>query len=377
MAGITPVPPAEETRHPCSAAKFRPARPAADAGRIDAFLADEAPDAFARLVDRLLASPQYGQRWGRYWLDVARYADSNGQDENLAYVNAYRYRDYVIDAFNVDKPYDQFIREQIAGDLLPDAASDAERHECLIATGFLTLGPKMLAEDDPVKMQMDIVDEQVDAIGGAFLGLTLGARCHDHKFDPISMADYYGLAGILKSTKTMDNFKVVAQWHERPLATAEEVAKVSRMKRPWRRRRPRSRRLTAARILTPMRKPAWSKNSRRSKKRAPPRSRRPWPWKTVSRRTWLSTFAAAICRWGPWFRGFPAALGGRSLVAPAASSGRLELAQWITDARHPLTVARVMANRVWRWHFGAGILRRPTTLATWGTAPRIPSCSIG
>ena len=207
---------------------------------IDAFLADNSADAFAQLVDRYLASPEYGQRWGRHWLDVARYADSNGQDENLAYVNAFRYRDYVVDAFNSDKPYDAFVREQIAGDLLPESAgsgistgdvsksADQRRFERLVATGFLTLGPKMLAEDDPVKMEMDIVDEQLDAVGSAFLGLTLGcARCHDHKFDPISTADYYALAGIFKSTRTMDNFKVVAQWHERPLGTAAEIAAIA------------------------------------------------------------------------------------------------------------------------------------------------------
>jgi hypothetical protein len=195
---------------------------------IDAFLSDDAPDAYAQWIDRFLASPEYGQRWGRHWLDVARYADSNGQDENLAYVNAFRYRDYVVDSFNNDKPYDQFVREQIAGDLLPESADDSRRFERLVATGFLTLGPKMLAEDDPVKMEMDIVDEQIDTLGGAFLGLTLGcARCHDHKFDPISTADYYALAGIFKSTQTMDNFKVVAKWHERPLASATEIAAVA------------------------------------------------------------------------------------------------------------------------------------------------------
>lgn len=193
---------------------------------VDAFLADSSsPKAFARVVNRLLASNHYGERWGRRWLDVARYADSNGMDENLAHGNAWRYRDYVINAFNRDKPYDQFVREQIAGDLLPPTGDLAVDNDRLVATGFLCIGPKMLAEDDPVKMQMDIVDEQIDTVGQAFLGLTLGcARCHDHKFDPLSMADYYGLAGIFKSTKTMDNFSVVAQWHERPLATPEALA---------------------------------------------------------------------------------------------------------------------------------------------------------
>jgi mono/diheme cytochrome c family protein len=188
-----------------------------------AFLDDTTPGAFARVVDRLLASPQYGERWGRHWLDVARYADSNGMDENLVYGNAFRYRDYVVKAFNDDKAYDQFVREQIAGDLLPAATPEARR-ELWIATGFLSVGPKMLAEDDPVKMEMDIIDDQIDTLGRTFLGLTLGcARCHDHKFDPITMADYYSLAGIFKSTRTMDHFRVVARWHERIVASPAEM----------------------------------------------------------------------------------------------------------------------------------------------------------
>lgn len=193
---------------------------------VTEFLADHEPDAFARVIDRLLASPRYGERWGRYWLDVARYGDSNGLDENLAQANAFRYRDWVISAFNRDLSYDQFVHEQIAGDLLPpegdpnDPAVAARQADRLTATGFLVIGAKMLAEDDPLKMQMDIVDEQVDTIGRAFMGLTLGcARCHDHKFDPVTTADYYSLAGIFKSTKTMLNFSVVASWQERPLAS--------------------------------------------------------------------------------------------------------------------------------------------------------------
>ena len=199
---------------------------------VDAFLADHSPDAFAEVVERLLNSPRYGERWGRHWLDVARYADSNGLDENLAYANAFRYRDYVVNAFNSNKPYDRFVQEQLAGDLLPGVHQDSDRHhdaaalEALVATGFLSLGAKMLAEDDPVKMQMDIIDEQIDTIGRTFIGLTLGcARCHDHKFDPIPTADYYSLAGIFKSTRTMENFKVVARWQERPLAQPAALRK--------------------------------------------------------------------------------------------------------------------------------------------------------
>jgi hypothetical protein len=194
---------------------------------VEGFEADRSPDAFAKVVERLLASPRYGERWGRHWLDVARYADSNGMDENLAYASAWRYRDYVVAAFNADKPYDQFIREQLAGDLLPRTGTLTD-YERVIATGFLTIGPKMLAEDDPVKMEMDIIDEQLDTASRAFMGLTVGcARCHDHKYDPVPAADYYAMAGIFKSTHTMDNFKVVARWQERPLGNPEEIERLA------------------------------------------------------------------------------------------------------------------------------------------------------
>ena len=192
---------------------------------IDAFLADERPDAWERVVERLLASPRYGERWGRHWLDVARYADSNGLDENIAHPNAFRYRDWVIDAFNRDKPYDRFVQEQIAGDLMP-AADDDERFANLTATGFLTLGAKVLAEQDVDKMVIDIVDEQVNAIGRSFLAEPVGcARCHDHKFDPIPTADYYALAGILRSTRTMAPERLPGRWVERPLADEETIAR--------------------------------------------------------------------------------------------------------------------------------------------------------
>ena len=191
---------------------------------IAEFLEDQQPDAFMRLIDRLLASPAYGERWGRHWLDVARYADSNGLDENVAHGNAWRYRDYVVAAWNQDLPYDEFLVEQLAGDLLP-AATDEVRSRLLTATGFLALGPKVLAEVDETKMEMDIIDEQIDTVGRAVLGLTFGcARCHDHKFDPIETSDYYGLAGIFKSTRTMEHFKKVARWYENPLPSAEATA---------------------------------------------------------------------------------------------------------------------------------------------------------
>ncbi len=188
---------------------------------VDAFLEDSSPNAFQKVCERLLASPQYGERWGRHWLDVARYADSNGLDENLAYGNAWRYRDYVIESFNRDKPFDRFLTEQLAGDLLPQSNS-----ETLTATGFLMLGAKVLAEPDVEKLVMDTVDEQIDAMGKVFLGMTFGcARCHDHKFDPILQADYYALAGFFKSTQTFagTNMGAIKYWHEHELASAREL----------------------------------------------------------------------------------------------------------------------------------------------------------
>ncbi|MFV0446673.1 MAG: DUF1553 domain-containing protein [Planctomycetaceae bacterium] len=160
--------------------------------------------ALADAVDRRIESPEFGMHWGRHWLDVARYADSNGGDFNATFHDAWRYRDYVVRSYNEDKPFDQFIREQVAGDLLP-AKDDAQREEQIIATGFLMIGPKMLSERDKDKLRMDIVDEQISSVGSAFLGMTLGCcRCHDHKFDPIPTNDYYALAGIFRSTQVLD-----------------------------------------------------------------------------------------------------------------------------------------------------------------------------
>lgn len=188
---------------------------------VDAFLADGSPQAFDRVIDRLLASPHYGERWGRHWLDVARYADSNGMDENIAFGHAWRYRDYVVRALNEDKPFDQFLIEQIAGDLLP------HREEAITATGFLSLGARVLAEPDMQKLEMDIIDEQIDTMGKAFLGMTLGCvRCHDHKFDPVTQEDYYGLAAIFRSTRSLSTEKMgaIKFWYEHPLATPEQLA---------------------------------------------------------------------------------------------------------------------------------------------------------
>lgn len=198
--------------------------------QVEAFLADQSDAALETVVNRLLDSPQFGERWGRHWLDVARYADSNGLESNLPFNNAWRYRDYVVNAFNHDKPFDQFIREQIAGDLLP-WSTDEERFEKLTATGFLVLGPKALAEPDQAKLAMDVADEQIDVTTRAFLALTVScARCHDHKYDPIPTRDYYAIAGIFTSTATLSNGRQqgpnATRWMERPLASREKAQEI-------------------------------------------------------------------------------------------------------------------------------------------------------
>jgi cytochrome c553 len=191
---------------------------------VDAFVADASPDAYERLVDRLLSSPRYGERWGRHWLDVARFAESLTL-RGFILNDAWRYRDYVVEAFNHDRPYDAFVREQVAGDLLAaanesdatDAASIAHRRRQITATSFLAIGNTNLEEQDKKQLDMDVVDEQLDVLGKAFLAQTIAcARCHDHKFDPIPTRDYYALAGILRGAKALEHANV-SQWLTVPL----------------------------------------------------------------------------------------------------------------------------------------------------------------
>ena len=341
---------------------------------LEAFLADTEPEAFSRVVDRLLASPAYGERWGRHWLDVARYADSNGLDENIAHGNAWRYRDYVIAAFNNDKPFDQFLREQIAGDLLP-ASSEADRRENLIALGFLSLGAKVLAEPDARKMELDIVDEQIDTLGKAFLGLTLGcARCHDHKFDPITIDDYYALAGIFTSSKTMESFKIVARWHENSLGSVQEQkrlkehqAKIAAVKEE-------------IKALTGKTDEVSKKalNQAKATLKALEDSIPDVP--SAMGVTEGQIADAPLLRRGDHLnpgpivpRRFPEILAGtKQPPLPKDHSGRLELARWLSQPDHPLT-SRVIVNRVWRWHFGRGIVASVDNFGLLGDRPSHPA----
>ena len=346
-------------------------------------------------IENLMAMPQYGERWARHWLDVVRYADSNGLDENAAHANAWRYRDYVVNAFNADKPYDQFLIEQIAGDLqAKDSQEDARRRELFIATGFLSLGPKVLAEPDKVKMEMDIIDEQIDTLGKALLGLTLGcARCHDHKFDPIPTADYYALAGIFKSTKTMESLKTIAKWHENSVATPAEKrlrekhdVLIDAQKKVVTAftEKANAQLLVSLKIDKLPAKPGekYPKTTRDElgKLRAALKQLEDNPPPLVSamgvtdgNATELPVFVRGDHNTPASFkqpRRFPQVLSDGKPLGNE-NSGRLALAQWIADKKNPLT-ARVMVNRVWRWHFGRGLVATTDNFGLLGERPSHP-----
>ena len=360
---------------------------------VEAFLKDESPEAFSGVINRLLASPRYGERWGRHWLDLARYADSNGMDENMAHANAYQYRDYVIKAFNADKPYDQFLKEQIAGDLLPKTGDEAVNNDRLTATGFLVIGPKMLAEDDPLKMEMDIIDEQVDTVGRVFMGLTIGcARCHDHKFDPIPTADYYSLAGIFKSTKSMANHRVVAMWNEHPLeskahneAMERHRAAIAAKAESIKKTREQSIEAFVASFTAPPEQIAIPRRFKHNDlfdqltrlreelaaiEKSPPVAAQVMSVEDQSPtnlrihiRGNHTTLGQEVPR-----RFLQVIDGDRKPAIPDRQSGRLQLADWLTDPKHPLT-ARVMVNRLWLGHFGMGLVRSPDNFGRLGDAP--------
>lgn len=388
-----------------------------DPADVDAFVADKSPDAYANLVDRLLKSPQFGERWGRHWLDVARYADSNGRDRNILWYHAWRYRDYVIDSFNRDVPFDRFVREQIAGDLLP-AETPAERDRLRTATGFLALGPKLLEESKPEVYWMDLIDEQIEVIGRSVLGLSVGcARCHDHKFDPIPTKDYYAIAGILRSTEPLygygppaikatafhntdlqavgagadtlgpqgiafraklqdlrlkrgalrgDQYRLQRKLTEIKLGEGKpgidqeklkaEVAKLDAGIKEF------GEKLKAADLAiqevedNPPPMPGWAMAAR---DRATP----------VDCRVHIRGETAILGEVAP--RGVLRVFPNAARPMPATRSGRRELADWLADPGNPLT-ARVYVNRVWQHLFGRGLVTTPDDFGVNGTRPTHP-----
>jgi mono/diheme cytochrome c family protein/cytochrome c553 len=294
---------------------------------VNAFLADPSPDAFTRVVDRLLMSPHYGERWARHWLDLARYGEDQAHTfQARKYPQGFRYRDWLIRAFNTDMPYDRFVREQIAADLL----DGPDRTENLPALGFFALGPVYYG--DPKRL--DQYDDRVDTMTRALLGLTVAcARCHDHKFDPISSRDYYGLAGVFAST----------DYVELSLEPGKEGQPIA---------------------------PATGKGK---KKNAPPKGPFLHALKDaaspVTLRVHIRGNPATLGEEAP--RHFLTILTGDNAPPFARGSGRLELARAIASKDNPLT-ARVLVNRVWEHHFGRGLVSTPSNFGALGERPTHP-----
>ena len=341
------------------------------------------PKACRMLIDRLLASPQYGEKWGRHWLDVARYADSNGLDENIALGTAWMYRDYVVRAFNADKPFDRFLTEQIAGDLL-SAKTPEQRREQVTATAFLNLGAKVLAEPDKEKLVMDTVDEQIETLGRAFLGMTLGCvRCHDHKFDPIRQDDYYALAAIFKSTRSYsrDRIGALSTAYETPLAGLDEFAAVYSAERALALK---IKEVAAAKAALKKNKTTETlaavdrlmHEQERIEKNLPdlPTVIGVSESDTILPCLPIHIRGSHLTLGKPISRGFPAVMQASKsplIRFPKDRSGRLELAQWLCRAEHPLTT-RVIVNRLWTWHFNQGIASTPDNFGLLGSAPTHP-----
>jgi hypothetical protein len=335
----------------------------------DAFLKEPSPEALDKVIDALLARPEYGERWARHWLDVARYADTNGYERDGDKPSAWRYRDYVIDALNKDKPYDRFVLEQLAGDELPDADV-----ESVVATGFLRLGPWDDEPADPKTDEWDQLDDVVAATSQAFLGMTLQcARCHNHKFEPLTQHDYYRTAAVFRPLKrprdSRDEIDApAATAHARP-ALAERDRRTAGL-----------RALQVGRAFSPL--PGLSgaveeTEIRRLRTETPDPVRayilvEPSP---VSPETPL-LFRGSPARAGPAVDpGVPAVLVEKQPAFLAADDNttrrRLSLARWIASKDNPLT-ARVIVNRVWQHHFGEGLVRTPSDFGKMGEAPTHP-----
>ncbi|MBI4583138.1 MAG: DUF1553 domain-containing protein [Planctomycetes bacterium] len=380
---------------------------------VQAFLDDDSPDAFAKVVDRLLASPHYGERWGRHWLDVARYADTAGETADFPVQEAYRYRNYVIAAFNQGKPYDQMIREQIAGDLLALKGEREKYAERVIATGYIAI-TRRFGYNPTVEYHV-MLSDTIDTLGRSILGLAIGcARCHDHKYDPISMSDYYALYGIFDSTtyafpgcegsKPGDFMPMVPPAEAEVVLKAfgEELAKydaeVSKLDA--------ERKALEEELKSQIQPPAAPREAmagdpavleaRKKRVAALEAKMKALAADLVESRNRRDAFrsrgaplerAYAVSEGKPHNariqeRGDPKKLGdevprrflkilGGDLVPEGEGSGRWQLAEWLTRPTNPLT-ARVMVNRIWQHHFGEGMVMSPNNFGVRGSPPTHP-----
>ena len=373
---------------------------------LAAFDADRSPKRFEAAVDRLLASPAFGERWGRHWLDVARYAESSGKDSNVLYPHAWRYRDWVIDALNADMPYDAFVTAQLAGDLLPAKDAD-QRARNAIATGYLAVGSKSHTTRDRRQFQLDVADEQIDAVGQGLLGMTLAcARCHDHKYDPIAIEDYYGLAGVFLSTETrFGTFRTAGNNNPSELVDLPSGAKVPAgpTMEPAARAVLQRVRDQAARTVEEAKEEPATRGADGERKR--PDGVDLFRIRTARDQVAMldDLFARfdekgraldgnklamgvvdgqprdiAVLERGELDkpgaiapRGVPAVLRSEASARIGKGSGRREVAAWIASEDNPLT-ARVWVNRIWLHLFGSGLVRTPENFGTSGQAPDHP-----
>jgi hypothetical protein len=361
--------------------------------QVRSVLEDRAPNAYEKLIDQLLASPQYGERWGRHWLDVVRYADSSGFEGDLYYPNAWRYRDYVIHSFNDDKPYNQFVQEQIAGDeLWPDDLTlegsyivperkhiDLERR---IGTGLYTIGPADPSSGlNEQQASYERLADMADTTGSAFLGLTIGcARCHDHKFDPITQKDYYRLQAIFagseeKEIPVVDTMKVKDYRKAMP-----ELLKLEDLRREFERLEKQRGKRDENELKAEERRQRDELLARIGK--AYVHAPRHYETASVLGHSEIvpdvhiaarGDFRKKLEKVGP---GFPAVLSdGKEIQEPEnrpfVPQRRKALALWLTKPDHPLT-ARVIVNRIWAWHFGRGIVATPNDFGRQGELPTHP-----
>jgi mono/diheme cytochrome c family protein len=344
-----------------------------DADDIDAFVADGSPAAFAKVVDRLLASPAYGERWGRHWLDVVRYADTAGETADFPVREAYRYRNYVLASFNADKPYDQFLREQIAGDLYAADARPEQYAELVAATGFIAVSRRFGFDSE--NYQHLTIQDTIDTLGQSVLGLSLGcARCHDHKFDPVSAADYYALYGIFDSTRYA--FPGCEETKRpRDLVPALPPRTAERLKQAHDAEFSAVSTRLAAAQKRPGSSPAALRELTSQKAALAAGDLYPVLYAVAEGepRNARIQFRGEPTRLGPEVpRRFLEIFGGDPIPAGEKGSGRRLLADCVTRRRAASLTARVMVNRIWQHHFGSGLVRTENDFGVRGARPTHP-----